>query len=158
VCGRVGRVGRSIVVGLDFGGWASAEAVHEPVVVVPGHSGRGGLFEVSQGVVSGPCRNGAPTTTPTASAAPTPPGHPHVKDHVRLDIDSRCSVFAAVEHFEVHTGTTELSLSSDAVLHYGARYLCSAAGPSLGIQASSRWSRHRAIAASRAGDLSTPTP
>jgi len=37
------------VVGLGFGGWASAEAVHEPVVVVPGHPGRGGLFEVGQG-------------------------------------------------------------------------------------------------------------
>ena len=46
---RVGRVGRSVVVGLGFGWWASTEAVHEAVVVVPVHPGRGDLFEVGQG-------------------------------------------------------------------------------------------------------------
>jgi hypothetical protein len=47
----------SVVVGLVFDRWAPAEAVHQPVVVVPGHPGAGGLLDVAEpGERAGPKR------------------------------------------------------------------------------------------------------
>ena len=46
---RVVGVVLSVVLGLGFGGWAAAEAVHESVGAVPVHPGGGGSFHVEGG-------------------------------------------------------------------------------------------------------------
>src|SRR6478736_2103348 len=38
----------SVVVGFVFDRWTPAEAVHQPIVVVPGHPGAGGLLDVAE--------------------------------------------------------------------------------------------------------------
>jgi hypothetical protein len=55
VCGRGGRVDRSVVVGLGLCRREATEAVHESPGVVPVHPGRGHVFdigEVGQGAVA----------------------------------------------------------------------------------------------------------
>jgi hypothetical protein len=49
VCGRGGRVDRSVVGGFGLGRWDAAEAVHEPLRVVPVHPGCGDLLQVGEG-------------------------------------------------------------------------------------------------------------
>ena len=47
-----------IVVGLGFGGWDTAQPVHEALLVVPGDVVGCDVFHVAEGARSGPRRNG----------------------------------------------------------------------------------------------------
>ena len=49
VTGVLSGVESSVVLGLGFCGWTSAEAVHQPSLVVPGHPRRGDVLQVGEG-------------------------------------------------------------------------------------------------------------
>ncbi|GAB4646061.1 hypothetical protein BKG82_00960 [Mycobacteroides chelonae] len=47
-----------IVLGFGFGAWDSSEAVHEPLLVVPGDIVGGDVFDVGQGVQRAAAKRG----------------------------------------------------------------------------------------------------
>jgi hypothetical protein len=55
--GRLAVLATCVVVSFSFGGWTSAESVHEPAGVVPVHPGCGDVFNIVEGAQR-PCRNG----------------------------------------------------------------------------------------------------